>query len=474
MQYVFVASLVLYLALAVGGGAVLAQEKPAETGSLSINLGLPDYTLEPTTSSTYKKIIGQYLVLKSVTVIPSSDSATFEWKITRSKGASTPTVRIEYGTEDTSAHTASFGDGTTEKTPSGGMIVKNLQPNTEYRFLLVASFGTLYNKGTMVRSQELRFTTPATGSDKKIVTQLSSPRIKLKTFRTTKTSAKLAFQTDVPTTATYEYAEFKPYFVYTDKKEDSVSGTAHTFMISGLKPNTMYPYRIIARTSDGRETAFDGFVFKTKALAPVTALAASKKALPVLSLGSTNLKFSYPKRYTVKQDAENKNKWYLMDKKVSAILVGFIDNNTYDTLDDWEAKGNDGFTRKDTKGTPFARLVDKTFAAMVHNCSLAGGGEISSCFADDAKPNKKKTISINGLKGYEMYTGAIEGTKIKIGPIYALDVSSRFSDGDTHILYLTPNAGYFSDVYMEDNIKINKKDRARVLTDMKAMFKSVK
>lgn len=207
---------------------------------------------------------------------------------------------------------------------------------------------------------------------------------------------------------------------------------------------------------------------------PATVLAATKKPLPLLSLGSTNLKISYPQRYTTKQDTENKAIWYLMDKKVSAIEVGFIDNNTYDTLDDWRAKGDGEFTRKDTKGTPFAQLVDKTFADMVHNCFLAGDREIFSCLADDSKPKKKKTISINGLKGYEMYTGSVEGTKIKIGPIYALDVSSRFSDGDTHILYITPNSGYFHDVYSEDNIKINKKDRARVLADMKAMLKSVK
>lgn len=217
-----------------------------------------------------------------------------------------------------------------------------------------------------------------------------------------------------------------------------------------------------------------GILLSSLIFVPATVLAASKKPLPVLSLGSTNLKISHPQRYAVKQDAENKDIWYLIDKKVSAIEVGFIDNNTYDTLDDWEAKGDSGFTRKDTKGTPFAQLVDKTFAAMVSNCSLASDFEISSCFGDDAKPKKKKTISINGLKGYEMYTGAVEGTKTKIGPIYALDVSSRFSDGDTHILYISPNSGYFYDVYSEDNIKINKKDRARVLADMKAMLKSVK
>lgn len=263
MRNHLILGLVVFQLFFVGSGIVSAQADP-NTGSLNINLSLPDYTLTPTTSSKYGSIVGKYFVLKSVSVTPSSDSAVIEWKLTRSKAAPSPTIRIEYGIENTSEHSVSTTDGVTQKMGGNALVVRELQPNTEYRFRVTASIGTLYNEGTSVRSPEFSFVTPASGESVKKSFQLMTPKVKLKSFSTGKAAARIIFQTDISTTALLEYAEFKPYFVYTGKKEDAVRARTHTLAISGLKSNTLYPYRIMAKGADGTETTFDGFVFKTK------------------------------------------------------------------------------------------------------------------------------------------------------------------------------------------------------------------
>lgn len=242
---------------------VFAQQNQG-TGSIQLNLKLPDYTLEPTPIARYKTLLAKYLALTSASVTPSSDSAIFGVNIKTAKGIKPGAVIVEYGQNSISEHKITSVDGTTKKTPKGGLIAEGLIPGTEYRFRISANTVGEYQEGNnIVRSPEYRFTTPLSGEGEKVSFQLNSPRITLKSLGTASTAAKVVLQSNTPTTAFVEYAEFKPYFVYKEKKESQSLATSHTITIKGLKKKTIYPYRIGVRDTNGAESTFE-FVLKTK------------------------------------------------------------------------------------------------------------------------------------------------------------------------------------------------------------------
>lgn len=235
-----------------------------ETGSLELNLKLPEYTLEPTPITKYKTLLAKYLFLTNVSVTPSADSAIFGVKMKTAKGTKPSAIIVEYGKESISEHKISSVDGVTKKTPGGGLIAGDLLPGTEYRFRISAyTIGDYQEGNNIVLSPEYRFTTSLAGAGQKISFSTKSPRITLKSFAAGNTTAKLTMQSDVLTNAYIEYTEFKPYFMYTEKKESSATAKSHVITLRQLKSNTVYPYKIGVRSSEGAESLFE-FILKTK------------------------------------------------------------------------------------------------------------------------------------------------------------------------------------------------------------------
>lgn len=90
-------------------------------------------------------------------------------------------------------------------------------------------------------------------------TFLVKPYLQFATMNT----MRVLCETNLPTTAAIEYGEALPL---TDRLESSAEQTMHDVLISDLKPQTQYLYRVVCRRSDGSEFRSDILSFQTAVL----------------------------------------------------------------------------------------------------------------------------------------------------------------------------------------------------------------